>query len=87
MQKTKLSEHKKIGDTLHTPFTGLLGHQMQLSSWSQDKLPQYIWIALIFDAFGHKDGLNLLGQIMQDLQKKNICIAELSEVLGLPAGA
>lgn len=83
MQKTKLSEHKKIGDTLHTPFAGLLGHQMQLSSWSQDKLPQYIWIALIFDAFGRKDGLNVLGQIMQDLQKKNICIAELSEVLAL----
>lgn len=83
MKKTKLSEHTKKGDTLHTPFTGLLGPQLKLSSWSQEKLPQYIWMTLIFDAFGRKDGLNVLGQIMRDLHKKNICIAEFSEVLAL----
>lgn len=83
MEKTKLSEHIKVGDTLHTPFTGTLGLQMQLSSWGRDKLPQYIWIALILDAFGRDAGLNILGQIMHDLQQKNLCIAELSEVLSL----
>lgn len=83
MNKTKLSEHKKVGDTLHTPFTGSFGQQMQLTSWSRDKLPQYIWIALILDALGRDTGLITLGQIMQDLNKQEICIAELSAVLSL----
>ena len=83
MDKAKLSDHKKVGDILHTPFTGSFGQQMQLTSWSRDKLPQYIWIALILDALGRDTGLITLGQIMQDLNKQKICIAELSEVLSL----
>ncbi len=83
MEKTKLSEHTKVGDTLHTPFTKFAGSQMLLSSWGHDKLPQYIWIALILDAFGRKAGLNTLGQIMNGFQKKGLCIAELSELLAL----
>ena len=83
MDKTKLSDHKKVGDILHTPFTGSFGQQMQLTSWSRDKLPQYIWIALILDALGRDPGLITLGQIMQDLNKQEICIAELSKVLSL----
>ena len=46
-------------------------------------MPQYIWIALILDALGREAGLITLGQIMQDLNKQGICIAELSKILSL----
>lgn len=68
---------------MHTPFTGLLGEQLKLTSWSRDKLPQYIWIALILDFCGRDKGLNTLGCIMNDLKENDICIAELSEILKL----
>lgn len=49
MDKIQLSKHVKNGDTMYTPYTDPsgLGTSLKLSSWSQDGLPEFIWIALI----------------------------------------
>ena len=83
MNRSKLSQHTKIGDTLHTPFTGYLGNRMKETSWSRDKLPQFIWIALIFSTFDRNYAFKVLSDIIKELKKQQICIAELSEVLSL----
>lgn len=85
MEKTKLSEHKKIGDTLHTPFTSDFGDSLKLSSWNKDRLPQYIWIALILNYYGRDKGLSVMYQLIQKLKENNTCVAELSEILKLDA--
>jgi len=83
MEKTKLSEHEKIGDTLHTPFTSNFGDSLQLTSWSKDRLPEYMWIALILNHYGRNEGLRIMYQIMQRLKENDSCIAELSKILEL----
>jgi hypothetical protein len=83
MEKTKLSEHEKIGDTLHTPFTSNFGDGLQLTSWSKDRLPEYMWIALILNHYGRNEGLRIMYQIMQRLKENDSCIAELSKILEL----
>lgn len=83
MDRSKLSQHKKIGDTLYTPFTAFLGSHMKETSWSRDKLPQFIWIALVFSALGRNDTFKVMSNIIRELKKQQICIAELSEVLSL----
>ena len=56
MDKIKLKDHVKKGDTFYTFFTNPdeLGQALNLSSWSREKLPDYIWLALIIDRLGRK---------------------------------
>lgn len=87
MQRTLLKEHKKHGDTLETPLLqGDLGKIIQLSSWSKDSLPEYYWIALIFNYFGRERGMVAFSNIMKDLKKYHLLDAELSKILNYPPG-
>jgi len=81
MEKIKLSEHERISDTLRTPFTSNFGDSLQLTSWSKDRLPEYIWIALILNHYGRDEGLSIMYQIIQRLKENDSCIAELSKIL------
>lgn len=85
MEKTPLSKYKKIGDTLYTPFTDpeKLGNALQLSSWSQNKLPEYLWIGMIIDALGRRNGLKALNLLIQKLKDSGIFSLSMAEIFEL----
>ena len=68
MDRIELSEHIKKGDTLYTPFTNPdgLGASLSLSSWSQNWLPEFLWIGLILYKQGRKKGLESIYDIISD---------------------
>ncbi len=84
-KKIKLSEHIKRGSTFYTPFTDPngMGEKLTLSSWSRNNLPQFLWIGLIINNFERKKGLEIMYLIIQDLQKSNIAIPEMSQIFSL----
>lgn len=85
MQKPKLSEHKKVGDTLETPLlSGSMGQALQLSSWSRNSLPEYLWIALIFDKYGREDGLYVFSKILDECKCSKIYESKFSFITKLP---
>lgn len=59
MKKIELSKHIKKGDTFYTPYTDPdgLGAGLSLSSWSQNWLPEFLWIGLIIYKQERKNGL------------------------------
>lgn len=86
MEKIKLANHIKRGDTFHTPFTDPngLGASFTLSSWSKNSLPEYLWIGLIISKIGRKKGFEQLFRIMEELNTNDICIPQLSKISCLP---
>lgn len=82
MDKIKLSKHIKIGDTLYTPYTNPkgLGSVLRLSSWSQDCIPEYLWIGLIIHKHGRKLGLKIIYDIIDELNSHSICIPQFSKI-------
>lgn len=85
MEKIKLSKHVKQGDTFYTPFTDPsgLGDKLCLSSWARCRLPEFIWIGLIINDQGRKNGLKNLYQIIKDLKYENMAIPQLSKIFEL----
>lgn len=85
MERIKLSKHMKIGDTLYTPYTDPngLGAALSLSSWSQDWLPEFLWIGLIINKQGRKKGLESLYRIIEELNNYNICVPQFSKIHSL----
>lgn len=85
MDKIKLSEHVKKGDTFYTCFTNPdgLGSTLRLSSWSQNSLPEYIWLAIVIDELGRKPGLEKLYMIAKELKENGLAIPSLSGIRAL----
>lgn len=85
MNKPKLSEHKKAGDILETPWlAGDMGKVLQLSSWSRNSLPEYFWIALIFDWYGREEGLKIFSQILEECKQQQFYEPKFSAITKLP---
>lgn len=67
MSNTKLSELANRKGKLLSPWVDKLGDVLKPTSWSLDRLPEYIWLALILDRFGRTDGtercINILKKI------------------------
>lgn len=82
MDRIKLAKHIKKGDTLYTPFTApdSLGSGLSLSSWSQNWLPEFIWIGLIIYKQGRKRGLESIYHIIDELNKYSICVPQFSKI-------
>lgn len=77
------SEHIFKKGVLYTPFNNILGDRLSLSAWTTEWLPEYLWIALILNHYGRDYGLNILGQIIQELSDfdMNLCTPMLSKIL------
>lgn len=82
MDRIQLSKHVKKGDTMYTPYTDPngLGAALKLSSWSQDWLPEFLWIALIISKKGRKSGLESIYRIIEELDENKICIPQFSKI-------
>lgn len=61
-QKKVLQDHKRQGKILIPPFTSMLG-PVQEVSWVKTIMPELIWIALIQDSHGHREGVRLVTSI------------------------
>ena len=85
MEKVKLSNHIKKGDTLYTPYTNPdgFGSTLSLSSWSQNWLPEFLWIGLIIHNQGRKRGLQKIYHIINELNAYSICIPQFSKICEL----
>ena len=85
MEKVKLSNHIKKGDTLYTPYTNPdgFGSTLSLSSWSQNWLPEFLWIGLIIHNQGRKSGLQKIYHIINELNAYSICIPQFSKICEL----
>ena len=82
MDRIKLSKHIKKGDTLYTPYTNPdgIGARLSLSSWSQNCLPEFLWIGLIIYAQGRKRGLKNIYRIVDELNLYSICVPQFSKI-------
>ena len=85
MDRIELSKHIKKGDTLYTPYTDPegLGSALSLSSWSQNWLPEFLWIGLIIHKYGRKRGLERIYHIIDELNSWSICVPQFSKILDL----
>ena len=82
MDRIELAKHIKKGDTLYTPFTDPdgLGARLNLSSWSHNWLPEFIWIGLIIHKQGRKRGLENIYHIIDELNSYSICVPQFSKI-------
>ena len=86
MDKVKLKDHKKIGDTFYTPYTepeGFWSSKLKLTNWSKDSLPEYLWIGFAIYKLGRKEGLLEIYNMIQELRENEICIPQFSRIIKL----
>ena len=55
MQPSKLGSHKLIKGRFVTPFNEIGTSMSDEESWIYGRLPEFIWIGLIFDYYGRKE--------------------------------
>ena len=55
-------------------------------SWTNDRLPEYLWIGLILMSFSRTKGIEIAGKILKEISQinKNLLKPKLSEILSLP---
>ena len=68
MRNSKLSELAKRKGRLISPWVDHLGDKLALSSWSLERLPEYIWMALILDDKGRADGIDCCIRIIKKIR-------------------
>ncbi|TGL35933.1 hypothetical protein EHQ52_03975 [Leptospira koniambonensis] len=85
---SKLSEHRlhKKQGVIKTPFNDSLGNTITLTSWTDNRLPEYLWLGIILIHFDREIGLNKLLKIVSEIAKatKQLQLPKLSEILSLP---
>lgn len=82
---SKLSEHKIKKGKVITPFNYHLGSMLTSSSWSHDRLPEYLWLGLILDNYGREQGIEKGLQILNYFAYNfnNIEFPQLSKIFTL----
>ncbi len=74
-----LKDHKMKKGKFISPWNDL-DINMTENPWFQNRLPEYIWLALIFNKFERTEALNKCWDIMLSFQEKNVrslCMSEL----------
>lgn len=67
MDESKLSDHKRKKGVFLTPFNSILGSKVELCSFSKERLPEYLWIALILNSFERQEAFSNLKSILDKL--------------------
>lgn len=57
MEHSKLEKHKLKKGKFITPWNDMLGDISVMKNWALERLPEYVWIGLVFEAYGRKKGL------------------------------
>lgn len=74
MEHSKLENHRFKKGKFITPWNDMLGDISVTKSWALERLPEYIWIGLIFEEYGRKEGLNKCYKIITKLHELNSAI-------------
>ncbi len=62
MKNIKLDNYKFKKGLFIAPFNDLPG--LKLGNWNYERLPSFFWFALILQKYGHKEGLEICGKII-----------------------
>lgn len=83
MEHSKLSDHKFSKGKFTTPFNEIVDEIEAENSWFYGRLPEYIWLIIIIDKYGHIEGLNICLKILHRLHEINPLLEsiELSIIL------
>lgn len=83
MRNTKLSELARRKGKLLSPWVDQLGDVLTPTSWSIDRLPEYLWLALILYSYCRTDGINCCVNILKKIHAidPNFDSAKLSYIL------
>jgi hypothetical protein len=83
--KSKLSDHKIGKGKVITPINHSMGETLSLKSWAKERLPEYIWLALIHSYYGRTDAFAISYKIFQSFKTNGIVIErpKLSSLLNL----
>lgn len=81
---SKLNHHKPEKGVLHPPMNTL--PNLQKVSWSNDRLPEYLWLGLILMCFPRTQGIEVVGEILKSISSKNLNLStpKISEITNLP---
>lgn len=85
MEHSKLSDHKFKKGKFVTPWNEFMSELSREESWCFGRLPEYLWLALILDYYGRKDGLTKCYRIMKKLHQlaPHFTTLRLSKILEL----
>ena len=83
-----LSDHvlnKKKG-IVATPLNEALGDLLKPTSWSKERMPEYLWLGLILQHYGRKEGFEKSFLILQEISQNVASLTHhrLSMILNLP---
>ncbi len=83
--RSKLSDHIFKKGKFIAPWNNALGSLSKMQSWSQSRLPEYLWLGLIIKKYGRKEGLEKSYFILNKLHEvnKDISIPAFSLILKL----
>lgn len=70
MEHTKLSSHKFKKGVFVSPLNEFINSSDKNKSWMYGRLPEYLWIALILNKYGRKEGFKRLFSILQLVKEK-----------------
>lgn len=70
-----LSDHKLKKGTLLAPFNASLGDTLTFSSWTKERMPEYLWLGLILKYYGRELGLEKAGKILFEISRSRISLA------------
>jgi hypothetical protein len=84
---SRLSEHKIKKGKVIAPFNYNFGDKLELSSWFTNRMPEYIWLALILSKYGREEGFKRAGQIIFALSRLENTLQrpKLSSIFALPS--
>ncbi|CUX72129.1 hypothetical protein BN3590_04590 [Clostridium sp. C105KSO15] len=71
MEHSKLENHKFKKGKFITPWNDLLGDIGVMKNWALERLPEYVWIGLIFEAYTRKRGMEKCYEIITKLHELN----------------
>jgi hypothetical protein len=83
-----LKDHKRNGKIFTPPIVTAFSNRLKLTKWSDDLLPNLVWIGLLFDALGEKKAVyvcenfvNTIRDILGEKDKRNLSfISEYSSI-------
>ena len=85
MKPSSLSEqivYKKKGRIV-SPLVDGLGDLIKLTSWSLERVPEYLWLSLILEEYGRTSGLQICSNILAFISKEfqQVKSAKISDII------
>ena len=85
--RSSIDQHRQLGKELVPPFKQLMGENLQLASWMNNRLPEMLWASLIFASNGRKEAFREFSRILDFVAKherkeqlKNLTISGIAEL-------